>query len=746
MKSRPTLTAALTLVAALTFAARGLRAEETSWVFQPEPDKFTEEALFDLRSLNEEESGQSGFVRLSEDGMSFVRGDGKPIRFWSTVDYAWRWNDPEKVGRHLDMMAKYGVNMVRVHGMVCSLRNAAKFSDVEPGFIDGVHLLVAECKKRGIYVTLCPFWAHINRIPLYWTLENYKADPWGILFFDLDMQDAYKAWMKELYTRKNPLTGIPLKDDPTVALIQIQNEDSLFFWTFQHIKEPYKTRLGILFGQWAAGKYGSIPKAIEAWGGKPDKGDDLEQGALAIFGNWQFNRPGRGGLGRRLTDQVQFLAETQHGFYAEMRRYLREELGCKQLVNATNWKTSDTLHLGDVERWTYTACDVSAVNTYTGVVHIGELVGYRIDPGQVYESRSVVLNPLTFPGNLKQTVGQPMVITETAWVHPALYQSEGPLMAAAYMSLTGVDSFYWFSIGDESWTLNPVHQYWKAGGKNSLQKWYASHVMLLGQFPACALAFRRGDIQPAGAPVVREERSLKSLWERRVPIIAEESSYDPNRDPGEFAPASTVKQQVDPLAFLVGPVHVRYGGDEAESRVADLSRYIDRDVGIVRSVTGQIELNHRVGLLRVDAPRFQAVAGFLRRAGRVFVLSEATIESENDYAAVAVVSLDDEPLATSRKVLVQVGTTQRLTGWEERPIRKRTRSGTTVTGFEIADTGGPPWRIEKTRASVTLENERLTRATLLDIGGYPVRDVAVRRKNGRITVELPPETVYLVLR
>ena len=59
--------------------------DSNSWAFDLPADAFTEDALLDLRYLNEPRSGQSGFIGLSDDRNSFVRGDGKPIRFWMKV-------------------------------------------------------------------------------------------------------------------------------------------------------------------------------------------------------------------------------------------------------------------------------------------------------------------------------------------------------------------------------------------------------------------------------------------------------------------------------------------------------------------------------------------------------------------------------------------------------------------------------------------------------------------------------------
>ncbi len=58
---------------------------------------------------------------------------------------------------------------------------------------------------------------------------------WGVIYFNERLQEGYKAWVKALYTKVNPFTGIPLKDDPAVGLIQIMNEDGVFFWTMQCI-------------------------------------------------------------------------------------------------------------------------------------------------------------------------------------------------------------------------------------------------------------------------------------------------------------------------------------------------------------------------------------------------------------------------------------------------------------------------------------------------------------------------------
>jgi len=725
--------------------------ESDCWVFNPPKDDFTEDAAIDLRYLNEKTAGRTGFIALSQDKMSFVRGDGEPIRFWSVVDDGWRM-EPEKMERHLRWLAKLGVNMVRVHAQLCNSKEGAKITDVSEEQIEGILRYVAAAKKLGIYVTISPFWAHVDKIPVSWELPGYTGEsgPMNLLFFYEPMQAGYKAWVRELYTRPNPHTGLALKDEPAVAIIQVQNEDSLLFWTFNTLKEPLRGELRKKFGQWLADKYGSLKRAGAAWKEQKHPADNFEAGEAGLYNIWDFTsqapRPNEG-KARRMADQLQFLAGVQYKFYEDTAQYYHDELGCKQIVNPTNWRTADPVLLEDVERWTYTANEVSAINRYTAVVHIGPMNGWRVDPGHFFISQSNLKNPDQFPGALKQTVGQPMIITESAWVHPALYQSEGPFMMAAYHSLTGVDSLYWFAYGDEeTWTVNPVWPYWNVEGKSSLKKWYGSYPMQAGMFPATAMAYRLGYIKPADGPVVYEERGLRSLWYQRVPIIAEAGKFDPVRDEGDFAPASSIKQEVDRLSFMVGPVHVKFGGSEKNSRVAGLSKYIDREKGTVKSVTGQIELNHKVGLCTVNAPKFQGVSGFLKEAGGRFSFDDVTIESENEYATIIATAMDPGApgLAESAKVLVQVGTVCRPTGWQVRDTEFEANSRK-VKGKQIVEAGGPPWRIVNTKATVTAKNSKLSRATLVNESGYATKEIATERSGGGIKVKLPANAMYVIL-
>ena len=713
-----------------------------TWAFSY-PDNTKPGAVLDLRSLNEKTAGETGFVHLSADGQSFVLGDGRPVRFWACGSDVYR-NSPEEMARHARFLARIGVNMVRLHTQIAPDVDGP-ITNVNAKEIDGIWRMVAALKKEGIYTTISPYWANGKKVT-GWGIEGYtgQTDLWGLLFFNEKLQAGYKAWVKALYARPNPYTGMTLASDPAVAIIQVQNEDGMFFWTMQGMKPEQQAVLGRKFAAWLTKKYGSLDVAKAAWAGAGEGGDDWANGKVVILPTWNLTQEEIGPKAKRVADQVHFFADTQRGFYADITAYYKNTLGCKQLVNASNWFTADPVKLNDVERYTYTATDVIAVNKYyNGGVHLGDNNGWRIDPGHHFSNQSALMNPRDLPTNLKQVAGHPTIITESSWVAPLGYQSEGPFLMAAYQSLTGVNTFYWFSADAPEYRTDLGFSFLTIAGSHPLVKWSADVPEIMGEFPACALMYRRGYLKQ-GAPVVQEERALTDLWERKTPLIAEDKSFDPNRA-GTGAGQSVLARGVDPLAFLVGPVRVTYGGDPALTKVTDLAPYINAASKTVRSETGEIRLNYGKGLCIVNAPKAQGITGFLSKAGPV-TLSDVTITSGNPYATVAVVSLDDLPLRRSHKVLVQVGTAARPTGWQATETDFPSEDGkATLHGFEVIKTGAAPWQIVNADISLTVTNPSLTKATLLDAAGYAVRVVPITRTGGKMTVKLPAETMYLVL-
>lgn len=711
---------------------------DQTWAFTYPADGMREGALLDLRSLNEKVAGEKGFVTVSQDG-DFLDGAGKPLRFWA-INAKSDFENPADFEKSARFLAKMGVNLARL--FVELTPEDGKLEVPNAKAIDNGWRAQAAFKQQGIYVVICPFWKMTPKASQ--GIEGYSGDAesWGVGFFNPAFRTAIKAWTTKLLGEKNPYTGMRLADDPALAVICTQNEDSLLFWTFGAMKEPQKRHFAKLFAAWLVKKHGSLDQALTAWGGEKADGDDFASGTVGLLATYNINVAPTG-KANRAADQVEFMARTQYDYYQDLHAHYRS-LGCKQLVNSSNWITADPLRLNDVERWSYTGDEVIAVNKYYGSRHEGDNNGWRIDPGHTIANETGVRDLRGLPTNLKQVAGRPMMITESSWVSPNRYQAEGPFLMAAYQSLTGVDAFFWFAQTstsyDEDLAINMpfiTHQ-----DQHPPFKWSCSIPGMIGAFPANAIALRRGYIAKA-KPVVHEARSLKSIFQRQYPIIAEDAAFDPNRREGGEAQAQAEKNKltggVDPFAFLVGPVEVEYGADPARTVVSpDLAKHIDKAKKVITSATGEITMDYGRGVCLVDTPKSKGVCGFLKQAGGSFALTDAVIASGNRYAAINLVAMDDQPLATSRQVLIQYGSIAKPTGWTTKDLGKDKE--------EIVNVGRKPWQVVKAEVTVTLTNPTLAKAVALDPAGFATpTQVRFERVGGKLVVMLPPDVLYVLL-
>jgi hypothetical protein len=722
-----------------------------TWAFNPPRDEFLSTALLDLRSLNEKQAGETGFVRVGADG-GFVRGDGTPIRFWAVNTEVGRAPFVRKplgpstapnLARHARFLAKRGVNMVRLHRQLSPDLTAnpnAAITDINLAERDGIWRSVAAMRAEGIYTTISPYWAGPMKFALGWGIAGGAAQPaWGLLFFDPTLQHAYKAWLRQLLLPKNPYTGIPLAQDPSVALLQIQNEDSLLFWTVDAIKGAQRQALETRFAQFLSREHGSLATAVARWESERIDNQALAAGRAPLLPIWELTQAPGTRRATRLADQTEFLARTMFDFNRDIVRFLRDELGVKALVNAGNWKTASALRLNDAERWSYSAADVDAANVYTAGLHKGRYEGWAIVEGDTFTNASVLRNPGLLPLALKQSAGRPMLVTEGNWVMPNAYASEGPFLVATYSSLLGTGGYYWFTTGEEGFaTPGSANGYLPSQGK-----WLFGTPELLGSFPAAALAYRRGYID-RGAPVLKERRALPALWARASPVISEGTSFDPNRDAGSGAPTDPrqAAEGIEATTFLTGPVLQTFDSGLADPTVPPVIRNLQTPI---RSNTGQIVLDAARGFCTVDAPRVQGVAAHFGSAPS-HTLSDVSFESSNAYGAALAVSMDGLPLATSRSVLLQYATQSRPTGWREEQVSVSLSAGQAAPGFRIVEHGHAPWQVTSARMRVTINNPYLRRATVLDMNGMASGDVQVQRAKPGLTLAFPAHEIYLLLR
>lgn len=675
------------------------KAEAGTWAFEPDLDPFAKPDALNLRGLNPKIAGADGYLQVDKQG-AIVDGKGRPFRLWAANTGVQESRPLEDVQEHARFLAKRGVDMVRYHSHL-----NADGGDLEApanaGVIAALHRLVAGMKGEGIYVTWSPYWAGHSGAP-----QETR------LFWDERVQAAYKRWLKEALTAPNPYdkARTPLAKDPALAIVQIQNEDSMFFWTTMGaLKGDNLTRLTAKYHAW---------RAANKLAGTPEMN----------FKFWELGNPTQDHK-----DTMRFFAETMRAWNEEVGRYLRDDLGCKALVNAGNWRTADQVRLLDLERWSYSGNAVIGVNRYVGNVHVNpthkDQVGWLVQDGDLFTDVSKTIDWEALATDARQVAGKAYIISESTWVPPGSFSSEGPFLVAAYSALTGVDAYYWFALGQVGWDA-------------TLNKWQAASPAIMGGFPAAAFMYRSGLVEQ-GRPALHEERSLDDLWNLRSPLLAEEAGFDPNRD-AAISPKSNIRSTIPPAAYLVGPVETVLGGDPAKSAAIDLKPYVDEAGRRITSDTRQLVMDWGNGLCTLDAPGAAGATGFLAKAGTV-QLKGLTIAAKNDYATVLAVALDGKPLSQSRKVLLQITTRNRPYGWRQSPA-EFDHDKQHYSGFRIDAVGGAPWNVEDTAMVLTLPNKGLSTAVRLDENLYPTADpVAVAKTPGGLAVTPPRNAMYVLV-
>jgi len=415
-------------------ARRSAELNKGWFAFAPAADRFAASSAIDLRSLNETQAGQGGPIGVNGGRFVHTR-TGQPLRFWGVNGPPGK--DKDGLRRDARTLAKRGVNLVRVHHGYFDETGAVKREEVLHA-IDVVEAMKAE----GIYTHFSiyfPIW--LAPPPGTPWLRGYdgKTHPFAALFFNKDFQARYRTWWEALLLTPSPATGKRLVDDPAVAGLEVQNEDSFFFWTFspENVPDPQLRTLEARFGDWLKARYGSIDAALKRWGGPRVDRDRPSEGRVGFRPLWNMASEKT----PRDKDAARFLAETQRGFYRETVAFLRG-LGFKGVITASNWVTANPEVLGPLEKLTYGPGDFTDRHGYFGGRLDGPNAAWAIMEGLTYSDRSALRFDPEEPGKPRLFVhpamdvhydGKPSMLSETAWTRPNRYRSEAPLYYAAYV-------------------------------------------------------------------------------------------------------------------------------------------------------------------------------------------------------------------------------------------------------------------------------------------------------------------------
>ncbi|MFW6303781.1 MAG: hypothetical protein ACOC2L_04095 [Candidatus Sumerlaeota bacterium] len=680
--------------------------------FQPAEDLGP--SVLGMENWLETPAGVHGPVKMQDD--AFVFADGTPVKFWGVnlgnADCA----PPKAHGeRWAQMKAKYGVNCVRLHkfigpgrGGIGDPQDSTKF---DPQSIDELDYFCAQLKERGIYYGWSWVFGHKvrpgdkDKLDAYDEIIAAGGDTNRIaVFIAEDVQDLRIDMIKALLNHRNPYTGLTYAEDPALAFIEFQNEDSIFFYTFRGYNDmsklpTYKRKFNARFSEFLQQKYGNHEALVQAWGEKAmnayeEKKENLADKNIMVQGNpWFFSPPGleqakNNGTYQRLLDTAAFLYQAQSKFYHKFQDAIRKEGYNGPLVGSC-WHTPPGLpmyynlltdyEIGLIDRHSY----------FGKGTH-----GYRPQPGKFGNE-----SQLDSPGSgilskgLLQVDDRPFALSEWTTVFPNEWNIESPAIMAAYgLGLQGWDASYDFASHSRTYG-----NYLFAKRLSDPRLWVVDTPNQIGLYPLLARMVYRGDVEE-GEIVSTRYIDPEQLRKGQPEWIHEETTTAD----WDF---TDYQGKVPAAALAAGRVVVDFVEEPKDSVFPDMSKYLDGNtiISSTKQLKWRREADGQRGYFTIDTDGTLGVVGHLPdepvEAGKM------SVSSSNPFAIIAVTS-------TAKDKTLQDCETALLVA-----MARVRNTGMVIDGEQLKQVGKGPMLMEPVEADITLSGRRIKEVRLLDHDG-----------------------------
>lgn len=629
-----------------------------NWFSCPIPwqDSVQSGSALDFSGLNHRPAGKYGFLKRVGDHFEFTDLPGVEQRFWGT-NFAITGPFPEKdlAPGIAKCMATQGVNMVRMHLYAARpvLINSPD-GTLKPDMLDRMQFLMAELIKNGVYIYMdlndgmC-YDQLLARPSTFPVEERLKLSS----LFDRDLIRATKRMAELLFATVNPYTGKRPVDDPGIACYEIMNEVSMLsnWHDLREAVRPPKTML---------------PKLEKMWH------DWLRQNGHELCDlptNFSLSEPGR-----------RFAIELDNAYISEMAAFLRE-LGVRAPISATNITFANGNFLaapyvdyfGDHFYWAHPSFRAKPKS-------------YPIVPSLTRPVTSAII-----PGLAKSSLaGYPVIHSEWNYCYPNSYRCEGLPQAAAYAAYQGWDGMIFYgatgSCDDGVWNRfrdNPSIQI------HSQQTDPATWG--LSQF--AANLYRRGDVHMA-------QRELRVILPQSAfystLLVANALPFLPSlgRFNFEFAPDESTNWLGD-LAM------------QTDAKIDDLYAQVLKKLGDQRSNerrlcsdTNELRRYPKPGLFLIDTPKSQCITGRLCDLPEISDHPrDLTLDSPMRWATIALTTLDNTPIAASRRLLLCA-------------VANAANTGQINEAGLLKEMGGVPVLAENVYATISINNRHAADLTV----------------------------------
>lgn len=442
---------------------------------------------------------EPGPVQVRDGHLAWA--DGRAARFWGVnlvgeaalpaADVA------EPFARQL---ASLGFNLVRLHHIDTdtALANPRRGQPREGGGIepltnaealDRMDRFTAALGKAGVYQYLELMTLHSFRVaegvhaPADVPVNNKYVG-----HFQADWEAAQEAWARAVWARVNPYTGLRYGEDPHVAVVELENENSLVSgWAggaLERLPEAHQRDLDVLWRDWLRRTYGTDAKIEAAWRGSihPGLGDTelldvatirREPSQRARVDQWPL---------QRAVDLVRFYAELEAAHQANLAAFVRSDLGFQgPLVCNTSFGVPQADAL-------MAACDVIDLHVYWDGIY---------ETNAFFEG-SLLRKPEA--GRFLERLGacqadKPCTISELQHTFPSRRTQEAPYVWSALASRQDLDAVVWFAWSHAAVRAAPDGP---VGALDLEGRWGA-----LMQLPGAAWLYRSGAVAAAADTFTR---------------------------------------------------------------------------------------------------------------------------------------------------------------------------------------------------------------------------------------------------
>ncbi|MCF2138053.1 MAG: hypothetical protein K9W43_12535 [Candidatus Thorarchaeota archaeon] len=378
--------------------------------------------------------------------------DGVRARFWGVnlvSDMCFLTGD--QVDSLVEVLRAAGANMIRLHLMdehhAISLINytAGNTSQLNSEMLSRLDYLIYRSGQNGIYV-------YLDLLDGREFLDSdgvVNASLLGpeakvVSIFDDHLIELQKQYATNLLTHVNQYTNLTLADDPTIAVVELTNENGMFWDLLGDVKgwagipEPYYNELKSKWNNWLLQEYVNRSNLDKTWtdsggthGLQPD--EDPTTGTVRlpdVVEAWKLTAGSRDydnvTVGHaRANDGSRFAYYLLKNYYTTMKQHLRA-LGVRVPIGASDdqWQVHPP-----TQRAIKECLDFSAAGYYHDhpSFHETPLMTIKNTP-ELFEDTESILPILS----AQKIAGVPMIVREWNDVFPNDYRCESMIQMATF--------------------------------------------------------------------------------------------------------------------------------------------------------------------------------------------------------------------------------------------------------------------------------------------------------------------------